>query len=198
LYLVALTNKQGDYALASSQSSSSTTENGGSSTSTDPAAAVAAAVAAGATLEALQRSMEGLPILQEICAGPLLAKSLQKIWQILQDREGFVYTTPVSVAAREAEKAAGVAASGLANGDSSSEAEKGGKAAGEEETEDERKLKEAAEDAIAMANVTFDENWHMFLKAVYDTELVPVYAGVGMQLAAALLQLLAHKQVSFE
>jgi hypothetical protein len=195
LYLIALTNKQGDYTLASSQSSSSTTQNGDSSPSTDPAAAVAAAVAAGATLGAMQRSMEGLPILQEIRAGPLLSKSMQKLWKVLQDREGFVYTTPVSIAAREAEKAAGGAAGGSDNGDSSSGAEKGGKAAGEqqEETEEERDLKAAAEDAIAMANVTFDENWHMFLKAVYDTEFVPVYAGVGMQLAAALLQLLAHK-----
>lgn len=194
LYLVALSNKQGDYSLASSSSSSG---QDGSSTdgSDDPAAAVAAAVAAGTTLEALDRSMEGLPALQDSCAGPLLSKALTKLWQILQDREQFVYTVPASIAKQRAD-----AAAAAANGDGSKSGQEGGKAAQEgeeeaEETEEQKHLRAASEEAVAMAQVTFDENWHMYLKAVYDTQLVPVYAGVGMQLFAGLLQLLVHKEV---
>lgn len=196
LYLVALSNKQGDYALASSSSSGQD----GSSTggNDDPAPAVAAAVAAGATLEALDRSLEGLPALQDTCAGPLLSKALTKLWQILQDREQFVYTVPASIAKQKADAAA--AAEAAANGDSSKAGQEGGKAGQEgeeeaEETEEQKQLRAAAEEAVAMTQVTFDENWHMYLKAVYDTQLVPVYAGVGMQLFAGLLQLLVHKEV---
>lgn len=206
LYLVALTNKQGDYTLAVSNSSSSSCGKDKSSTggSDDPAAAVAAAVAAGATLEALDRSLEGLPALQDTCAGPLLSKALAKLWEILQDREQFVYTVPASIAKQKADAAAAAAAGTAANGDSSKEAgQEGGKKSvqeGEEteaeETEEQKQLRAAAEEAVAVAKVTFDENWHMFLKAVYDTQLVPVYAGVGMQLLAGLLQLLVHKEVS--
>jgi hypothetical protein len=207
LYLVAVTNKQGDYTLASADSSSSGQD--GSSTSggsSDPAAAVAAAVAAGKTLEALDRSMDGLPALQETCAGPLLSKALAKLWQILQDREQFVYTVPASIAKQKADAAAAAEAA-AANGDSSSSkaGEEGRKAGQEgeeagaaEETAEQKQLRAAAEEAVAMAQVTFDENWHMYLKAVYDTQLVPIYAGVGMQLFAGLLQLLVHKEVRQE
>lgn len=40
--------------------------------------------------------------------------------------------------------------------------------------------------------MSFDENWQAFLKAVYDTELVPAYALTAIQLGCGLLQLLAH------
>lgn len=206
LYLVAICNKQGDYTLATSSSSAGSIQDGSSTETVDPAAAVASAVAAGATLEALDRSMEGLAILQDSCAGAVLGKALEKLWKLLQDREGFVYTVPAALAKHKAaaEASAAEAATAESNGDSSSKAETGGNPAQEdgesaesaqEETEEQKKLRAAAEEAIAMSDMTFDENWHMYLKAVYDTQLVPIYAAVGMQLVAALLQLLVHKEV---
>jgi hypothetical protein len=193
LYLVALTNKQGEYSLASSSQPAAAA----SASDSDPAAAVAAAVKAGATLEGLSRSLDGLPVLQDIGAGPLLSKALEKLWKILQDRESFQYVEPAGLAAARAK-----AAAPDASGDNSSDS-KGSKQDKEqpqepEETAEEKKLRAAAEEAIAMAQVNFDENWHMYLKAVYATELVPLYAEVGMQLAAALLQVLAYKQVGTE
>lgn len=205
LYLVALTNKQGDYTLASIPSSAgSSSQNGSSTGAADPAAAVADAVAAGATVDGLDCSMDGLAVLQETCAGPLISRAVQKLWQILQDRESFVYTVPASIAAARAKAAAGSSAEASTES-SSGKDKKGGKTESAqdesaqeeaEEAEEQKQLRAAAEEAIAMAQVTFDENWHMYLKAVYDTQLVPIYAGVGIQLLVGLLQLLAHKQVS--
>jgi hypothetical protein len=202
LYLVAICNKQGDYTLASRISRAGSMQDG-SSTEVDPAAAMAAAVAAGATLGALDRSMEGLAVLHNSGAGPLLCRALEKLWKLLQDREGFVYTVPAALAKHKAAAAAAAEASTTeaaeSNGDSKAEksrqaAQEEGESA-QEETEEQKKMRAAAEEAIAMSEVTFEENWHMYLKAVYDTQLVPIYAAVGMQLVAALVQLLVHKEV---
>jgi hypothetical protein len=151
---------------------------------------VAAAVEAGATLEGLTRSLDGLPLLQEIGAGPLLSRALEKLWKLLQDREGFQYVEPACLAAAKAK-----AAAPLATAENSSSKDDKQDSEQPEETAEEKQLRAAAEEAIAMAQLNFDENWHMYLKAVYATELVPLYAEVGMQLAAALLQVLAYKQV---
>jgi hypothetical protein len=198
LYIVAVTNRQGEYTLAAPSGSSSGSKGVAQNGNT---------AAAGATLEELDRNLEGLPLLQELGVGALLSRAIEKLWGLLQERDTFAYVLPASLAARAAEKAAEAAAA--ANGSSaagdkgSSTGSAGGTAEGSEavqaeapeETEEQKRLRDAAEDAVAMSQVTFDENWHMFLKAVYDTELVPVYVGVGIQLAAALLQLLVHKQV---
>lgn len=63
----------------------------------------------------------------------------------------------------------------------------------EPESEELKELRAEAEAAAARANMTFDENWQAFLKAVYDTELVPTYAVTAIQLGCSLLQLLAHE-----
>lgn len=181
LYLIALTNQQGDYNVAGTAGSAA--KQNGAAAAGDPAAAIAAAVAAGATLDSLKRSLDGLPKLQEVCAGPLLCRTIEKLWQLLQDREQFEYTPPASFAA----KAAGAEANGSSK--------EGSEQLAEEETEEQKKMRAAAEEAVAMADITFEENWHMFLKAVYDTEVVPICAGVALQLACGLLQVLAHKQV---
>jgi len=183
LYLIALTNQQGDYNVAGTAGSAAKQNGAAAAAADDPAAAIAAAVAAGATLDSLKRSLDGLPKLQEVCAGPLLCRTIGKLWQLLQDREQFEYTPPASFAAK--------AADAEANGSS----KEGDEQPAEEETEEQKKMRAAAEEAVAMADITFEENWHMFLKAVYDTEVVPICAGVGLQLACGLLQVLAHKQV---
>lgn len=197
LYLVALTTKQGDYNLlaGSEGAAASNGDSNPAGSQEDPAAMIAAALAAGATLDSSRRSMEGLSVLQEVCAGPLLSRAVEKLWALLQDRHSFVYTPPAALAAAKAAAAETMAES---NGDSKQKKEGGDgkKEEEEEETPEQKRMRAAAEEAIAMSQVTFDENWHMFLKAVYDTELVPIYTGVGMQLAAGLLQLLAaDKQV---
>lgn len=191
LYLVAVTNKQGEYFLAGAGSGSGKDSNG-LAAELDPAAIIAAAVAAGNTLASLDRSLEGLSQLQEHSAGPLLGKAVTKLWQLLQAREQFEYTPPASLLAA---KAADNAEAGSSKAGADGQAEDGDEAEGEEESEEKKKLRAAAEEAVALAQVTFEENWQMFLKAVYDTELMPICVGVWLQLASALLQVLVHKQV---
>lgn len=191
LYLVALTQGQGDYSLVPAADSSSDKANGTAAaaeqdTERSPESIVSTALAAGATLDSMQRSMEGISALAEVHAAPLLSRAVEWMWRLLQDRQQFEYTPPASLAAK--------AADGATNGhkdDASPED-------AEDETPEQRDLRAAAEEAVARSQVTFDENWHMFLKAVYDTELVPIYAGVSMQLACALLQVVLYKQVSVQ
>lgn len=167
LYLLAITTQQGDYTLPAAGAGSNSSK------------------AANSSLSDLQEQRHvDVSALQQHGAVPLLAQAVEQCWQLLQDRDNFTYTPPASKAA-----AANGHAAGSSNGTLTAE-EEAERAA---ETEEQKQLRAAAEEAIAAAHVTFEENWHNFLQAVYDTEVVPTYAVLGVHLGSALLQLLKHE-----
>jgi hypothetical protein len=139
--------------------------------------AVAAASGAVSTsrvpsLQDLQRQQCLAPLV-EASVAPLLVRAVQQAWQELQARSTFSYTPPAKKPA-------------AADGE---DAEQGKEA----ESEEQQELRKKAEEAVAAANMTFEENWQLFLKTVYETELVPAYARAAVQLGCGLLQLLAHQ-----
>jgi hypothetical protein len=54
-------------------------------------------------------------------------------------------------------------------------------------------MREAAEDAAAEASMSFEQNWNRYLKAVYDTPLVPGAVTAIILLGGALAQALARE-----
>eukprot|EP00878_Enallax_costatus_P007045 GHUV01007384.1.p1 GENE.GHUV01007384.1~~GHUV01007384.1.p1 ORF type:complete len:537 (+),score=187.34 GHUV01007384.1:232-1842(+) len=168
LYLLALTTQQGDYMLPAA----------GAGTSSKAAAS--------ASITDLQQQRQvNVAALQEHGAAPLLAKAVEQSWQISQDRNNFVYVPPARKSAATNGQTAENGSTAAADNDDDST----------NDTEEQKKMRAVAEEAIAAASVTFEENWHNFLKAVYDTELVPSYAAFAVQLGCALLQLLHHEGV---
>jgi len=116
-----------------------------------------------------------LASLAECRLAPLLVKAVEKCWELLQQRNSFQYTPPAAISS------------------ATTEAAEEGDAAGE--SEQQREARKAAEEAAAAASMSFEENWQAFLKAVYDTEVVPGWASIGAQLGCGMLQLLAYQQV---
>jgi hypothetical protein len=185
LYLIALTSSpQGDYTLAAGSTASRAGQDAAeaaaaaAAAAADPAAVAAAATAArAATVAACERPCSGLAGLQQQLpelAG-LLSEAVGKLWQLLQDRDGFTYMPPAPSPADEEEEDQA-----------------------QELTEEQQKFKAAAEEAIAASNMSFQDNWQLFLKSVYDTELVPLCGGASLQLASGLLQLLAAAEVRMQ
>uniref|UniRef100_A0A383VJQ5 MYND-type domain-containing protein n=1 Tax=Tetradesmus obliquus TaxID=3088 RepID=A0A383VJQ5_TETOB len=171
IYFVSLCNTQGEYTLAGAGAGS------GAAAATAAADASNGAVSTNGvpSLDQLQRQQHLAPLV-EVGVAPLLVRAVQQAWQELQARSAFTYTPPAKKpAAKEAE----------------GDAEQGK----EEESEEQQELRAKAEEAVAAANMTFGENWQLFLKTVYDTELVPGYARAALQLGCGLLQLLAHEGV---
>lgn len=167
IYFVSLCNTQGEYTLAGAGAGSG-------------AAAAAAEASNGAvstsgvpSLDQLQRQQHLGPLV-EAGVAPLLVAAVQQAWQELMARSAFTYTPPAKKPAAQ-------------------EAEGDAEQSKEEESEEQQELRAKAEEAVAAANMTFEENWQLFLKTVYDTELVPGYARAALQLGCGLLQLLAHE-----
>ncbi|WIA37779.1 hypothetical protein OEZ86_014648 [Tetradesmus obliquus] len=126
--------------------------------------------------EGLLQRQQHLGPLVEAGVAPLLVAAVQQAWQELLARSAFTYTPPAKKPAAQ-------------------EAEGDAEQSKEEESEEQQELRAKAEEAVAAANMTFEENWQLFLKTVYDTELVPGYARAALQLGCGLLQLLAHEGV---
>jgi hypothetical protein len=171
IYFVSLCNAQGEYALAGA---------GTRSTAAAAGATDGPVVTSGVpSLQQLQRQQQLGPLV-EAGVAPLLVRAVQKAWQDLQDRSAFSYTPPP---ARKAEGAAGDDAAAGSGEDAEREKEA--------ESDAEKELRKKAEEAVAAANMTFEENWQVFLKTMYETEMVPTYVRAAVQLGCGLLQLLA-------
>ncbi|KAF6261463.1 hypothetical protein COO60DRAFT_1636758 [Scenedesmus sp. NREL 46B-D3] len=172
IYFVSLCNRQGEYTLegagAGGAAAAPPASNGPLDTSGVP------------SVQQLQRQQHLGPLV-EAGVAPLLVRAVQQAWQELQARSAFSYMPPAPKAAvDEADKA-----------DAGADTEQGK----EEESDAEKELRQKAEEAVAAANMTFEENWQLFLKTVYETELVPAYVRSAVQLGCGLLQLLAHEGV---
>jgi hypothetical protein len=168
IYFVSLCNPQGEYTLAGA-GTSSTAAAGATDGPVDTSGVP--------SLQQLQRQQQLGPLV-EAGVAPLLVRAVEQAWQDLQARSAFTYTPPP---ARPAEGADGDAAAG-----SGEDAEQGKGA----ESEAEQDLRKKAEEAVAAANMTFEENWQLFLKTMYTTEMVPAYVRAAVQLGCGLLQLL--------
>lgn len=107
-------------------------------------------------------------------AAPLLARALTRAWALLAAHDAFEYVAPPRPATE---------ASNAAENDHK----------GDEEDAKTRAMREAAEDAAAEASMSFEQNWNRYLKAVYDTPLVPGAVTAIILLGGALAQALARE-----
>jgi hypothetical protein len=167
IYFVSLCNTQGEYTLAGAGAGGAAAAAAGESNG-------AVDVSGVPSLQQLQHQQHLAPLV-EAGVAPLLVQAVQQAWQELQDRSSFTYTPPA--------KKDTAAEQGSEDAEQDKEAE----------TAEQKELRAKAEEAVAAANMTFEENWQLFLKTVYDTELVPSYACAAVQLGCGLLQLLRHE-----